>query len=48
MRVKHKLFGEGKVESLVGVDQNQKAIIYFQGIGRKNLMVKFAKLEHIA
>lgn len=45
MTVRHKLFGDGKVESVVGVGQNQKAIVYFPGVGRKNLMVKFARLE---
>lgn len=45
MKVRHKLFGDGAVESVVGVGDNQKAVIYFPGIGRKNLMVKFAKLE---
>ena len=32
MRVRHKLFGEGKVESVVGVGQNQKAVIYFRRV----------------
>ncbi len=45
MMVRHKLFGEGKVEIVVGEGQNQKVSVIFPGAGRKNLMVKFAKLE---
>ncbi len=45
MRVRHKLFGDGKVEVVVGEGQNQKVAVMFPGVGRKNLMVKFAKLE---
>ncbi len=45
MRVRHKLFGEGTIELVVGVGQQQKVTVLFPGIGRKNLMSKFAKLE---
>ncbi len=48
MMVRHKLFGEGKVEVVIGEGQNQKVSVVFPNIGRKNLMVKFAKLEVIS
>lgn len=47
MKVAHKLFGNGTVESVTGTGDNQKAVINFPGAGRKHLMIKFAKLEVI-
>jgi len=44
-KVKHNRFGEGKVVSLEGNPPNQKAVIFFQGVGQKQLLLKFAKLE---
>ena len=46
-KVKHSRFGEGKVVSLEGNYPNQKAVVFFQGIGQKQLLLKFAKLELI-
>jgi DNA helicase-2/ATP-dependent DNA helicase PcrA len=45
MRVKHPKFGEGKVRSVEGMDEDQKATILFQSVGSKRLKVKYANLE---
>ncbi|MBU46369.1 MAG: ATP-dependent DNA helicase, partial [Flavobacteriales bacterium] len=45
IRVKHNKFGEGKVLSITGEGSNKKATVFFNGIGQKQLLLKFAKLE---
>ena len=45
MRVKHSRFGEGKVVSISEEGSNKKATVFFNGVGRKELLLKFAKLE---
>ncbi len=47
MNVKHGRFGKGKVLSIEGTGNDKKAIIEFQGIGIKNLILKYAKLKTI-
>jgi len=47
MQVKHSRFGEGKVLSISGEGSNKKATVFFKGIGQKELLLKFAKLEII-
>ena len=47
MQVKHSRFGEGKVLSISGEGSNKKATVFFTGIGQKELLLKFAKLEII-
>lgn len=44
-RVKHEKFGIGTVVSLEGDFPNQKAIIEFNAAGKKQLLLKFAKLQ---
>lgn len=44
-RVKHDRFGEGVVKHLEGIGDNAKAIVEFENAGRKNLLLKFAKLK---
>ncbi len=43
--VKHSQFGEGKVISISGEGNSKKATVFFNGIGQKQLLLKFAKLE---
>ena len=43
--VKHSTFGTGKVINIEGEGGNKKAIVFFNGIGQKQLLLKFAKLE---
>jgi DNA helicase-2/ATP-dependent DNA helicase PcrA len=43
MQVEHQSFGVGKV--LLVEDNNSKALIFFEGIGQKQLLLKFAKLK---
>jgi DNA helicase-2/ATP-dependent DNA helicase PcrA len=45
MRVRHSKFGEGRVKSVEGMDENQKAIIVFGTVGSKRLKVRSANLE---
>ncbi|PIV24759.1 MAG: ATP-dependent DNA helicase PcrA [Deltaproteobacteria bacterium CG03_land_8_20_14_0_80_45_14] len=45
MRVRHPKFGEGRVKSVEGMDENQKAIIVFGTVGSKRLKVCSAHLE---
>ena len=45
MDVEHQRFGIGKVLMLEGNGADRKALIFFQGIGQKQLLLKFAKLK---
>ena len=45
MRVRHPKFGEGRVKSVEGMDEDQKATIVFQSGGSKRLKVRYANLE---
>jgi len=45
MRVRHPKFGEGRVKSVEGMDEDQKATIIFQTVGSKRLKVRNANLE---
>ena len=47
MRVKHSKFGSGKILEISGEDINKKATIFFEGVGQKQLLLRFAKLEII-
>ncbi len=46
-KVKHSRFGIGEVISIEGIPPNTKAVIEFKSAGKKNLLLKFAKLEVI-
>jgi DNA helicase-2/ATP-dependent DNA helicase PcrA len=45
MRVRHPKFGEGKVLSVEGVNEEQKATIFFGNVGPKRLKIRYANLE---
>ena len=45
MEVEHAKFGRGKVLSVEGNPGDLKATVYFQGVGNKQLLLKFAKLK---
>ena len=45
MTVVHERFGQGKVVGIDGNGPNKKATVFFQGIGQKQLLLKFAKLR---
>ncbi len=45
IKVKHSRFGSGKILKIEGEDANKKAIIFFEKVGQKMLLLKFAKLE---
>lgn len=40
----HVKFGTGKVQAIEGSGDSRKAIVFFDGVGEKQLMLKFAKL----
>jgi DNA helicase-2/ATP-dependent DNA helicase PcrA len=43
--VEHEVFGKGKVTQLSGKGDSAKAVVHFNTIGPKNLMIKFARLK---
>jgi DNA helicase-2/ATP-dependent DNA helicase PcrA len=45
MRVRHPKFGEGRVKSVEGMEENQKATIVFGTVGSKRLKVRYSRLE---
>nr|MDQ3046406.1 UvrD-helicase domain-containing protein [Bacteroidota bacterium] len=45
MQVQHERFGSGKVINMDGDFPNNKATIFFEGVGQKQLLIKFAKLR---
>ena len=45
MEVEHSKFGKGKIIALEGQGPNKKATVFFNGIGNKNLLLRFAKLR---
>lgn len=44
MKVAHSKFGTGQVVSIEGEGDSRKAVVFFQGVGNKQLLLKFAKL----
>jgi len=45
LRVRHVKFGVGTVRRIEGVGENQKVIVYFNSVGAKKLLLRFAGLE---
>jgi len=45
MRVRHPKFGDGRVNSIEGMNEDQKVTIFFQSIGPKRLKTRYANLE---
>jgi DNA helicase-2/ATP-dependent DNA helicase PcrA len=45
MRVRHPRFGDGRVKSIEGMNEDQKATIVFRTEGPKRLKVRYANLE---
>ncbi|HET6245787.1 MAG: UvrD-helicase domain-containing protein [Bacteroidetes bacterium] len=45
MEVEHQRFGTGKVLNIEGSFPNQKATVYFDTAGQKDLLLKFARLK---
>lgn len=41
----HEAFGKGKIVAIDGRGENAKAVVDFDSVGRKNLMLKFARLR---
>jgi DNA helicase-2/ATP-dependent DNA helicase PcrA len=44
-RVVHESFGKGRILALDGTGENARAVVEFESIGRKNLMLKYANLR---
>jgi len=45
MEVEHPKFGKGKVVAVEGMGPNKKATVFFNSIGNKNLLLRFARLK---
>jgi len=45
VQVMHERFGKGKVVEMEGVKPNIKATVFFPQVGKKQLLLKFARLE---
>lgn len=45
MKVLHDRFGQGEIIDIEGDGQNRKATVEFKAVGRKSLLLKFAKLK---
>jgi DNA helicase-2/ATP-dependent DNA helicase PcrA len=48
MQVQHAKFGIGKVISIEGSGKDRKAVVFFDNIGQKTLLLAFAKLAIIS
>lgn len=48
MAVEHPKFGKGKVVAVEGQGPNKKATVYFRSVGKKNLLLRFARLKIIS
>ena len=48
VEVQHERFGKGKVLRIEGDVPNQKATVFFPTAGKKQLLLKFAKLEVVS
>ena len=46
-RVLHDRFGLGVIEEIVGEGASKKAVVMFDNAGKKNLLLKFAKLQKV-
>lgn len=46
-KVKHKLYGKGKILEVDGIGQDEKVVILFDQGGRKKFLVKFAPIEKL-
>lgn len=47
MKVRHGKFGVGTIRKVEGEDEGQKVIVWFNSVGPKKLMVRFAGLERV-
>lgn len=45
MQVQHDRFGNGKILNIEGNGANKKATVFFQSVGQKQLLLKYAKLK---
>lgn len=45
MKVRHGKFGPGTIRKIEGKGDDQKVIVWFNSVGPKKLLVRFAGLE---
>ena len=45
MKVRHAKFGVGTIRKIEGTGEGQKVIVWFNSVGPKKLMLRFAGLE---
>jgi DNA helicase-2/ATP-dependent DNA helicase PcrA len=41
----HESFGNGRILAVDGTGENARAVVEFESVGRKNLMLKYANLR---
>ena len=46
-RILHDRFGLGNIQEIVGEGASKKAVVMFDNAGKKNLLLKFAKLQKV-
>ncbi|HEX9733001.1 MAG TPA: hypothetical protein VGG06_13570 [Thermoanaerobaculia bacterium] len=44
-RVRHAVLGEGRVLQIEGSGEDARLVVFFDGVGRRKLLVKYAQLE---
>ena len=47
MKVRHSKFGVGVIRKIEGQGDDQKVIVWFNSVGPKKLLVRFAGLERV-
>ena len=47
MKVRHGKFGVGTIRRIEGRGNDQKVIVWFNSVGPKKLLVRFAGLERV-
>jgi DNA helicase-2/ATP-dependent DNA helicase PcrA len=45
--VEHAIFGQGKIVEVTGGGADARAVVVFENVGQKNLLLKYAKLDII-
>ena len=46
-RIRHERFGSGTIVSIEGDGENTKAVVEFENVGKKQLLLKYAKFQKI-
>jgi len=47
LKVRHAQFGVGTIQALTGEGAKAQALVYFPTVGKKHLMLQYAKLQPV-